>query len=407
MITQNPQKRNAFSSLGNRNFRLLWTGGMISHMGDELQMVAISWLVLLITDSPFLMGVASGMQSLPRLIFGLLGGVIVDRVNRHKLLMILPAIEMILAFLFALLVLNETIQFWHILIIVPFFGFLKMVFHVCRQAYIFDLVGKAEIMSALALHSSGMNFARIIGPSLAGIVIGAWGAGWCLFLNGLSFIGILIALFMMQPPASFKRTTVSSGILQDLGESFVFLKQNMTIFLLMAAIFIKIVFGLHVQVILPLFARYVLQTGASGFGFLVGAMAVGAVLGGVLLAWIGDVRSKGYFYILSSLIYGLLVIIFSFSSWYALSLFILLLVGMTEMFMKTLNQTLLQLLSPDELRGRILGIRMLDSGMKPLGGLLMGAGAGLLGAPIAAALGAGVCMFVALGLFRSSRIREL
>jgi MFS family permease len=166
---------------------------MISHTGDDMQLVAVSWLVLLITHSPFLMGVASLAQGLPRLLFGLIGGVIADRINRHRLLVVCQASEMILAFFFSLLVLTESIQFWHLLILLPIFGFLKAVYHICRQAYVFDLVGKEELMNALALHSSGMNLARIIGPSLAGILIGIWGVGWCLLINGLSFIAILIS----------------------------------------------------------------------------------------------------------------------------------------------------------------------------------------------------------------------
>jgi MFS family permease len=400
--------RYAFSSLKNRNFRLLWIGGVLSHIGDDMQIVAVSWLVLLITNSPYLMGVANLFQGLPRLLFSLIGGIIADRVNRHRLLVIYQGIEMLFAFFFAFLVLSGKIQFWQILVLLPIFGFLKAVYQTCRQAYVFDLVGKEELMNALALHSSGMNLARIIGPSLAGILIGIWGVGWCLFINGLSFIAILISFFMMHPPASFKKGLYSSTIFQDLGEAFIYLKQNKTILLMIAAAFSYIVFGLNIQVILPLFAQYVLKVGASGYGFLVGAIGVGAVFGGVFLAGLGDFKAKGYFFLPSSLVYGFLLILFSFSPWFFLSLFILFLVGIAEMFSRTINQTLVQLLSPDELRGRILGVYMLNQGINPLGGFLMGAGASLLGAPLTSALGAGICMFVALSLlFKSSRIREL
>jgi MFS family permease len=373
-----------------------------------MQLVAVSWLVLILTKSPFLMGVTNLLQGLPRLLFSLLGGVIADRVNRHKLLTLFQGIEMFLAFFFAYLVISGEIQFWHVLMLVPIFGFLKSTYQLCRQAYVFDLVGRDELMNALALHSSGMNLAKIIGPSLAGILIGIWGVGWCLFINGLSFIAILISFFMMHPPQYLEKGLYASGILQDLGEALVYLKRNKTILLMIAASFSTIVFGLHAQVILPLFAQDILKVGASGFGFLVGATGVGAVVGGVILSGLGDFRAKGYFFLLSSLIYGFLLILFPFSSWFFLSLFILFLIGMVEMIARTINQTLVQLLSPDEFRGRILGVYMLDRGMKPLGGFLMGAGASLLGAPLTMALGGGVCMFTFLTLlFRASRIREL
>ncbi len=405
---QRQKEKKAFSSLENRNFRLLWIGGVISHIGDDMQQVAVSWLVLILTNSPFLMGLTSLFQGLPRLLFSLLGGVVADRVNRHKLLMIFQGIEMVFAFLFAYLVLSGKIQFWHILILVPIFGFLRSIYQLCRQAYVFDLVGRDELMNALALHSSGMNLSKIIGPSLAGILIGIWGVGWCLFINGLSFIAILISFFMMHPPAYFKKGLYYSAILRDLGEVFVYLKGNKTILLMIAASFSATVFGLHVQIILPLYAQDILKVGASGFGFLVGATGVGAVCGGVILAGLGHFKAKGYFFLLSSLVYGFLLFLFSFSHWFFLSLFILFLVGIVDMFSKTINQTLVQLLSPDALRGRILGVYMLERGMKPVGGFMMGAGASLLGAPLALAAGGGICVFIALGLlFKSHRIREL
>ncbi len=400
--------RHAFSSLNNRNFRLLWIGSVISHVGDDMQNVAVSWLVLLITNSPYLMGIANLFQGVPRLLFSPVGGIIADRVNRYRLLVIYQGIEMLFAFFFAFLVLSGKIQFWQILILLPIFGFLRAVYNACRQAYFFDLVGKEELMNALALHSTGTNLAKIVGPSLAGILIGVWGVGWCLFINGLSFVAILIFFFMMHPPASFKKGFGSLSIVQDLGEAFLYLKQDKTILLIMVAAFSYLVFGLNQQVILPLFAQYVLKVGASGFGFLLSALGAGAVLGGVILAGLGNFKAKGYFFLLSSMAYGFLLILFSFSSWFFVSLFILFLVGIAEMFSKTINQTLVQLLSPDELRGRIIGVYLLNHGVKPLGGFLMGAGASLLGAPFTSALGAGICMFIALSLLiRSSRIRGL
>jgi len=371
-------------------------------------MVAVSWLVLELTHSPFLMGIAALFQGLPRLFFGPIGGVIADRKNRYRLLMIYQASEMGLAFVFALMVLSGKIAYWHVLVLLPFFGFLKAVYVIARQAYVFDLVGKDDLMNALAVHSSGMNLAKVIGPSIAGILIGVVGVGWCLLINGLSFIGILVPFLMMRPPESFKKDIQYPSFLQGLREPFVYLKEDRTILLLIATSFSFMLFGLQSTVVLPLFARFVLDVGATGFGFLMASMGAGAVIGGVIMAGLGDIRKKGLFFLTSTLFYGMLLLLFSASSWFTVSLVLILLVGMMEMFSRTLNQTLVQLLSPDALRGRILGVYMLDRGVRPLGGFLMGSGASLLGAPLALAIGGGMCTFVALSLLvKSPRIRRL
>jgi MFS family permease len=354
------------------------------------------------------MGVASLAQGLPRLFFGLIGGVIADRINRHRLLVVCQASEMILAFFFSLLVLSGNIQFWHLLILLPIFGFLKSMYVISRQTYVLDLVGREDLMNALALHSSAMNLAKIIGPSIAGILIGIWGVGWCLFINGVSFIAILISLFMMHPPASLKREHHSPNLFRDLGETFGYLKLDKPILILIIASFSFRMFGLQAQVILPLFAHDVLKVGASGYGFLMAAMGMGAVMGGVTVAGLGNLKKKGYYFLITSLIYGFLLILFSFSSWFYVSLFLIFLAGIVDISSRTINQTLVQLLSPEQLRGRILGVFMLHQGLRPLGGFLMGAVASLFGAPLALASGAGICVFIASSLlFKSPRIRKL
>ena len=308
---------------------------MFSHIGDEMQLVAVSWLVLVLTNSPFLMGVAALFQGLPRLFFGLIGGVIADRQNRHKLLMIYQGSEMVLAFFFALLVLSGKIQYWHILVLLPFFGFLKAVYVISRQAYVFDLVGKEDLMNALALHSSGMNLAKIIGPSIAGILIGIMGVGWCLFINGLSFIVILISLLMMHPPAFFKRELHYPSVLQDLRETFVYLIGDRTMLLLITTSFSFMLFGMQSQVVLPLFAEICLECRTLRVRFPYGFYGSRGSDRRGDHGGSGGYKKEGAFFLLTVLSYGMLLILFSASSWFFLSLFLILLVGMMEMFWRT------------------------------------------------------------------------
>jgi predicted MFS family arabinose efflux permease len=399
----------AFSSLRHRDFRLLWIGTILSHIGDELQLISVSWLVMLITNSPVLMGVANVFQGLPRLFFGILGGLIADRQNRRTLLIIYTTCQTILAFFFAFLVLSGKIQFWHILVLLPLFGFFNAVYSICRQVYVYDIVGKDDLMNSLAVQSSGMNLANIIGPSIAGILIAVWGVGWCILINAISFIPILISIFMMSPlPDQPKKAASKKSALSDLGDAFAYLKKDTTILLLFLVSFSFFTFGLQVQIIMPLFARDVLHMGAQGYGFLIAAMGAGAMFSGVTMASIGDIRRKGHYLLLASFAYGMLLILFSLSHWFYLSLSIIFFVGAMDMLAKTVNQTLIQLLVLNELRGRVMGIYTLSKGFKPLGGFLMGAGASLFGAPLALSIGAGLCMFVALSLIvKAPQIRNL
>lgn len=399
----------AFRSLRNRDFRLLWIGSVLSHIGDEMQMISVSWLVMLITNSPVLMGVANVVQGLPRLLFGILGGVIADRQNRRKLLFIYTTCQTILTFIFAFLVMYERIQFWQILMFLPLFGFFSAVYSVCRQVYFFDLVGKDDLMNALAVHSSGMNLAKIMGPSIAGIIIGIWGVGWCILINAISFIPIIISIYMMRPTVELpKKKAIKTSFWRELGETFVYLRQDTTILLLFLVSFLFVTFGLQVQVIMPLFAKNILRVGATGYGLLISTMGAGAMFGGVMMATMGDFKRKGHSLLLTSLMYSVLLILFSLSRWFYLSLFLIFFVAMMDMLAKTVNQTLIQLLVPNELRGRVLGLYTLDRGFKPLGGFLMGAGASIFGAPLALSIGASICMFVALSLmFSAKRIKKL
>ena len=403
------QETKPFSSLRHRDFRLLWMGTILSHIGDEMQVVSVTWLVMIITNSPFLMGISNVFQGLPRLFSGILGGLIADRQNRRNLLIIYTTSQMILAFFLAFLVLSGKIQFWQILILLPLFGFFSSVYSVCRQVYVYDIVGKDDLMNALAVQSTGMNLANIIGPSIAGILIGVWGVGWCILINAISFIPIIISIFLMSPPPDHpKKEAFKKSLLKDLSDTFLYLKQDTTILLLFLVSFSFLTFGLQAQIIIPIFAKNILHTGAQGYGFLVAAMGAGAMLSGVTMASIGNVGRKGHYLLLACFTYGILLMLFSLSRWFFLSLLIIFSVGAMDMIAKTFNQTLIQFLVPDELRGRVMGVFALGRGFKPLGGFLMGAGASLFGAPLALSVGASICMFVALGLiFNAPGIKKL
>lgn len=387
-----------FAALRHRNFRLFYSGQTISLIGSWMQATAFGWLVLELTNSSFYLGVVGALQTLPVLLFSFLGGVVADHTSKLRLLFITQASLMILALALGVLVELEVIKIWDLCLIV-FLSGTVMAFDIpARQAFIVDLVGKPDLPNAIALNSTLFNATRVIGPAVAGLLIAAVGMANCFFLNAVSFLAVLLALFMLHLPPSqpitwtpFRRAwgEVKDHLWEQNGLKLVLL--------IMSAVAIL---AMPYFVLLPILARDVLGAGPKGFGLLSAGSGLGAFLGGLTLARRLQKRPPmpsflgGMGLLLSGLI-GL-----GLCGNYYLALACIFLAGFGMVTMLSTGNSLLQLNVPDELRGRIMSLfGLIVMGLAPVGSIIygvtahyLGPGLTIAGGSLLAALAAGVIL---------------
>ena len=256
------------SSLRHRDFRLLFFGTSLSHVGDFIQVMAQSWLVWTMTGSPFLLGVVGFCQAVPRLLLGAVGGAFVDRMERRPLLLSTQILAMIQAFAFWALVFFDEIQFWHIIVLVLFLGTVNSINQTARHSLINNLVPRAELMNAIALNSSMANLAKIAGPSLGGVLISVIGVAGCLFVNAVSFLAIIVTLLVMAIPAANTSKAKATPFWAEVQEGYRFLRGERRLFAVILLTYAVALVGTPYSRFLPVIATDVLHAGASTFGLL-------------------------------------------------------------------------------------------------------------------------------------------
>jgi len=390
-----------FNSLSYRNYRLLWTGTLISHSGDWMDQLALNWLVLELTDSPFYLGLVNLCRAIPILLFTLIGGVVADRVERRKLLMVTQSVAMILAFGLAALVSAGLISMWQILTIATLRG-LMMSFNLpARQTIISDLVPRSSLANAIALNSVTMSITKIVGPSLAGVLITLVGTAGCFYINGISFLAVLWTLYAMVFPRVDSRPP-DEGLRKSLSEGLRYIRSQPTVFLLVTLAVVPMFFGLPYQTMLAVFAKEVLAIGPTGLGVLTSAVAVGAIIGGLSLASLGDSAPQGMIMLAAMMCFGTLLIVFSYSSWPPVSVLLLVGVGASFTTYNASNNSLLQMIVPDEFRGRILSTLFINRGLVPLGTALAGTLAVVVGIQLTVASMAAIVALLGFLLLTSA-----
>jgi MFS family permease len=380
-----------FSSLKIKNFRLYWMGMFISLIGTWIQSVAQSWLVFQLTNSAFLLGLVGFLGAVPVFVLSLFGGVVADRVNKKTILLITQHAFMVLAFVLALLTHLKIITPAQIMLIAVLNGAVMAFDAPCRQSVVVELVGKQHLMNAIALNSAAFNSARIIGPAIAGILIATIGMSGCFYINGVSFLAVIIALWvirMNKVPRNGARTV----FLKDLTEGLRFIKHNRTILILISMVGVTSLFGISYVILMPLFAQHILRVGVKGLGALMSAAGVGALCAALLLARLGDLKRKGRFLMFSAGVFSVSLVFFALSKIYVLSLAALVCVGWASVTAISLINTLLQTLSPDEFRGRLMSAFMFTfAGIMPFGSLLAGSLSQALGVSVTVMIGGCVC----------------
>lgn len=373
-------------ALRHRNFQLFFSGQLISLIGTWMQSVAQSWLVYRLTGSALLLGSVGFASQIPVFLFAPLGGIAADRFNRRSIVITTQNASMLLAFILAGLTLSNKVQVWQIFVLASLLGVVNAFDIPGRQSFLVDMVGKDDLMNAIALNSSMFNGARVIGPAIAGILVAKIGEGWCFFANGVSYIAVIIGLLLMRVQSQVR--PVSASPFEHMMEGFRFVEGTAPIRALLLLLGVVSLVGMPYVVLMPIFADQILHGGAQGLGILMGATGVGALLGALTLAFREGVKGLGRWVAWCCAGFGISLIVFALSRNFWLSVILLLPVGYTMMLQMACSNTLIQVMVPDALRGRVMAVySMMFMGMAPIGALLGGALAERLGAPLTVAIG--------------------
>jgi MFS family permease len=390
-----PKLSTTLRALRHRNFQLFFGGQMISLIGTWMQTVAQAWLVYRLTKSALLLGSVGFASQIPVFLVAPLGGITADRVNRQKLVITTQVLSMFLAGVLAWLTLTGKVQVWHIFLLAGFLGVVNAFDIPGRQSFLVDMVGKEDLMNAIALNSSMFNGARVVGPAIAGILVAKIGEGWCFAANAISYIAVIVGLLLMHVHSPARASKHSP--IEDIVEGFRWVNQTKIIKALLLLIGLVSLVGMPYTVLMPIFADQILHGGARALGILMGATGVGALFGALTLAAKTGVKGLGRWVTISCASLGVSLFCFAFSRSFWLSAAFLLPAGYSMMLQMACSNTLIQTMVPDELRGRVMSLySMMFMGMAPFGAFFGGALAHRVGAPITVAVGAIACIIGAI-----------
>ena len=398
-----PRWQEAGRALRHRNFQLFFSGQLISLIGTWMQTVAQSWLVYRLTGSGLQLGAVGFASQIPVFLVAPIGGIVADRTNRKHVVIGTQIASMVLAFVLAALTLTHAIdhRVWLIFVLAALLGVVNAFDIPGRQSFLVDMVGKEDLMNAIALNSSMFNGARVVGPAVAGVLVARLGEGWCFFANAVSYIAVIVGLVMMNVHAP-ARISTKTPPWEHIKEGFQFVNRTAPIRALVILLGLVSVSGMPYSVLMPIFADKILHGGGQGLasmigshdlgavrlGILMGAAGVGALLGALTLAVRTGVKGLGTWVTVCCAGFGISLMLFSFSKSFWLSVALLLPVGYFIMLQMASSNTLIQVMVPDELRGRMMAVySMMFMGMAPVGALLGGALSDRLGAPITVAIG--------------------
>lgn len=382
-----------FRALHYRNYRLYFGGQGLSLIGTWMQRIAISWLVYRLTNSVFLLGFVGFATQMPTFLMGPIAGVVADRWNRYHIMIITQILAMTQALIFAFLVLTNLIEVWHIIVLGAVLGVINSFDTPSRQALVVDMIeDREDLGNAIALNSSMVNSARLIGPSIAGVLIAAFGEGICFLINGLSYIAVIAALLAMRLNILDNRRaakSVFSHFKEGFGYAFGF-PPIRSVLILIALISLM---GMPYTVLMPIFAKDILGGGANTLGFLMASAGAGALTGAIYLASRKSVLGLGRVVPLAAAVFGIGLIFFSMSRVVWLSMGLLFFTGMGMMVQMAASNTILQTIVDDDKRGRVMSFYAMSFfGMVPLGNLLAGSVASKIGAPWTLVIGGVTCM---------------
>lgn len=361
-----------FPALGHRNFRYFWFGQCISLIGTWMQNTGQSWFVYTLTNRPLMVGLVSMCQFTPMLLFSLFAGVVIDKFPKRKILLFTQTSAMLLALTLGILALTGTVRYWHILILATLLGIVNTLDMPTRQSFVIELVGKEDLLNAIALNSTVFNLARIVGPAIAGIAMGLWGPAFCFLANSLSFVAVIFGLFMIKTRPFVRKENANKNIFKDIkaGVQYIFSTPILLTSVTLTAIIGT--FAMNYNVLIPVLARKVLHQEGMGYGFLMSAMGLGSLIGALTVATRSKKQPKLTKLFISGFVVSCMLLIIPLSNIYALTALLIMITGFFNINFSTTSNSTVQINSKDEFRGRVMSVyTLVFAGTTPIGSFIV------------------------------------
>ncbi|MBI3964910.1 MAG: MFS transporter [Chloroflexi bacterium] len=397
---ERPPLRHAFRALGVRNYRLFWCGHLTSQTGSWLQTTAQAWVVLSLTGSSFALGTVAAIQFTPILLLTLFGGVVADRLPKRRVLLTAQTIMLGQAVVMAALAATDSLQLVHLYLLAAVLGTANALDAPTRQSFVSELVGPENLSNAVALNSTLFNTARLVGPSLAGVLIAWLGPAACFGLNALSYLAMItmLSLIRLDHTQAPRRADRGGSLLSQVGEGLRFVVSTPDAALVALLVAVLGLFGYNFQTVLPLIARFVLDAGPIGFGVLTSALGVGSLISALSVAYRSQATQRSL--LGGAAAFSVLLLCLSLSRWWAVSIPLLIVIGIANIVFSATANTRLQLVTPPQLRGRVMSIyALLFMGTTPIGSLIIGTLAERQGIQVALGETATICCLGVVGAY--------
>ncbi len=379
--------RKIFSSLRYRNFRLFWIGQAISLIGTWMQSIGQAWLILKLTDSPFLLGLIGAAQYMPILVLSIFAGSIVDRFPKRHIIILTQTLMAVLAIILWLLTAQGIVNYWHILILASLLGLATSLDVPARQAFMISLVGRDSLMNAIALNSTTFNLARLIGPAIAGLLIAKVGIATTFLLNGISFIPVIIGLFMIDIDG-VPGGSINKNVIEGVKEGLIYIKNTTIVFNVIMLMFIVSLFAINFNVVIPVYSKYIFHNDPEIFGFLMSSLGVGSIIGAILVALRSSRSPNPFVLIMGAIILSAFQMLLAFVSGMYPAMLVLFFIGFGVIIFTALANTTVQLNTPDALKGRAMSVySLVFMGVTPIGNLFIGGIADIFGVRISIFIG--------------------
>lgn len=374
-----------------KDYRLFWAAQCVSFSGTWMQVTAQGWLVYQLTHSPIYLGIVSAATSLPILMFSLFGGVLADRFEKRKLLIVTQALSTLPPLIIGLLTSAGVVNVYHVISLGFIIGTINALDVPARQSYLIHMVDRKSLLNAIAMNSAAFNSARMLGPMLAGLLISVLGIAFCFYINALSYLAVVLALTLIKAKSPGKPG--GQTMLRDIAAGMRFIRHEPGILRPILMVSTISLFGLPFVSQLPIFAEEVLGIGARGLGFLMGASGAGALVAAIALAFRGSADEKGIVISMAALTFPLSIILFTFSDSYIVSMALMVVAGLSVVVFLTNANNTVQMKSPDGLRGRVMSVyTLMFLGMTPIGHSMLGLLAGRIGAVHAVLTASSICL---------------